>query len=93
MGADRARRIVLLYGAWPVVSLSPDGIVAATHIQQRHRIAFWDALLVEAARIAGATRLLTEDLNAGQLVEGVRIVNPFVTQHEDPGTLIAPGRS
>jgi predicted nucleic acid-binding protein len=43
-----------------------------------HRgFSFWDALIVEAARRAGATRLLTEDLRHGQVIGGVRIENPF----------------
>jgi len=42
-----------------------------------HRLSFWDALIVATATRCGATTLLTEDLNAGQVLEGVRIVNPF----------------
>ena len=42
-------------------------------------ISFWDALIVEAAADAGCKVLLTEDLNDGQRIRGVRIVNPFVS--------------
>jgi predicted nucleic acid-binding protein len=40
-------------------------------------IRFWDALIIAAARKAGADRILTEDLNTGQVISGVRIENPF----------------
>lgn len=43
----------------------------------RHRLALWDALIVEAAVVAAYQTLLTEDLNTGQLINGVEIVNPF----------------
>jgi predicted nucleic acid-binding protein len=41
-------------------------------------ISFWDALIVEAAIKGGADRLLTEDLQHGQVIEGLRIENPFL---------------
>ena len=40
-------------------------------------MSFWDALTVEAARRAGAARLVTEDLQAGRRFAGVLIDNPF----------------
>jgi predicted nucleic acid-binding protein len=38
----------------------------------------WDALIIAAASADGATELLTEDLQHGQTIEGVRISNPVV---------------
>jgi predicted nucleic acid-binding protein len=40
-------------------------------------LSFWDALIVVTAAKCGATVLYTEDLNHGQEILGVRIVNPF----------------
>ncbi len=42
--------------------------------------------MIEAARVAGAQRLLTEDMQNGRVIEGVRIENPFVAadQRDDP---------
>jgi predicted nucleic acid-binding protein len=51
--------------------------VAASKLEERHAISFWDALVLEAARRCGATRFLTEDLQAGRRIGGVRIENPF----------------
>lgn len=45
-------------------------------------LSFWDALVVVAASHSGAGILYTEDLNNGQVLRGVRVVNPFY------GTLI-----
>jgi predicted nucleic acid-binding protein len=42
-----------------------------------HRTAFWDAMLWGAAQPAGVRHLLTEDLQDGFELAGVRFVNPF----------------
>lgn len=72
-----AREVVERYSTWRVVTIEPSLIRAASHIHERHRISFWDALIVQAAIVAGASTLLTEDLHAGQSIEGVRVVDPF----------------
>lgn len=72
-----AREVIELYAAWPVVVLGPTLILNASRLHEGGGIAFWDALIVEAARVAGAERLLTEDLADGAVIAGVRIENPF----------------
>jgi predicted nucleic acid-binding protein len=49
----------------------------AFQIEDEARIGFWDALIVAAAVRAGATCILSEDLNPGQTIAGIRIENPF----------------
>jgi predicted nucleic acid-binding protein len=77
MHRTTARRIVTLYAEWPVVQVDVPLILAASELEERHALSFWDALIVESARRAGAARLLTEDLQHGQVVAGVTIENPF----------------
>ena len=72
-----AREIVALYGAWPLVRVDLPLILTASALEERHRLSFWDALVIEAAKRAGATRLVTEDLQAGRTIGAVRIENPF----------------
>ena len=71
-----ARAIVDSYTIW-CVDTTPAEISAAFGIEDAAGIGFWDALIVAAARKAGAERILSEDLNPGQMIAGVRIVNPF----------------
>lgn len=78
MSRRAAREIVALYGAWPLVQVDLPLILTASQLEERHKLSFWDALVVEAARRAGATRLVTEDLQGGRLIGGVRIENPFL---------------
>jgi len=47
-------------------------------IQDRYRLSYWDSLIVAAARSAGCRYLLTEDLQTGQTVEGIEVLNPFL---------------
>ena len=49
----------------------------ALDIQARWRFGFYDSLIVAAALSAGCGTLLTEDLQHGQRIEGLTIVNPF----------------
>jgi predicted nucleic acid-binding protein len=72
-----ARELVALYAAWPVMQVDVPMILAASELEERQTLSFWDALIVEAARRSGATRLLTEDLQHGRVVDGIRIDNPF----------------
>jgi predicted nucleic acid-binding protein len=64
--------------AWPLVMIDYPSIRAAVGLAAQARISFWDALVVVAAARAGAAILYTEDLNHGQEILGVRIVNPFL---------------
>jgi len=72
-----ARRVVRTYQAWPVQVVDVADILAAAELEERHQMSFWDALIVVAARRAGADRIMTEDLQAGRQLEGVTIENPF----------------
>jgi predicted nucleic acid-binding protein len=53
-----------------------DNLSAALAVK-KHRLAFWDAMLWGAAQRAGVRHLLTEDLQDGFELAGVRFVNPF----------------
>lgn len=82
MRPAEAGEIVALYSTWPVVTLDPTIILAAIRLNEERSISFWDALIVEAARVAGATRVLSEDLADGQDFDGVRIASPFRSRSE-----------
>ena len=77
MRRDEAAEVVALYGTWPVIQIGVPVILGAVQLEAEHRLSFWDALIVEAARLAGATRLATEDLQHGRQLAGVRIEDPF----------------
>lgn len=73
-----AREVVSAYGAWIREPTTAETVLRATDIAELAQISFWDALIVAAAEQVGATQLLSEDLNDGQLIAGIRIVNPLL---------------
>ena len=73
---EMARLVVSSYAIW-CTETTPTEIAAAFRIEDESRIGFWDALIVSSAARSGATRILTEDLTAGQRIAGVLIENPF----------------
>lgn len=66
--------------SWRPVQLDEVMLENAWDVQDRFQPSFWDALIVAAARAAGCGYLLTEDLQNGQVLDDLRIVNPFLHQ-------------
>lgn len=77
MPPSKARTIVAAYGEWCDVATEPQLIVAASRLEEGHTLAFWDALIVQAAIRAGAERLVSEDLQHGRCFGPLTIDNPF----------------
>lgn len=74
-----ARQAVAELARLPVVAINAALVETATRTSDDHHLSYWDALIIEAAAGAGCERVMSEDLNDGQVVSGVRIVNPFVS--------------
>lgn len=60
-----------------VVADSLDMLIAAVHLHQRHRLSFWDALILQAAQSAGCTQVLSEDLQHNLRLDNLVVLNPF----------------
>jgi predicted nucleic acid-binding protein len=73
----KARGIIENYRYWQVEQISPATILSASEIEERYMLSFWDSLIIAAASKANATRILTEDLNHGQVIAGILVENPF----------------
>ncbi|MGQ0835362.1 MAG: PIN domain-containing protein [Gammaproteobacteria bacterium] len=73
-----AREVVSTYGAWIHEPTTADTVLRATDIAEMAQISFWDALIIAAAEQAGAAQLYSEDLNDGQSIAGVKVVNPLL---------------
>ncbi len=77
LSIEEAEEVLNLLGILPIIDLDFRMVRHAIEIHRQHGIAYWDALIVAAAHRAECTRILTEDLNAGQSYSGVSVVNPF----------------
>ena len=60
-----------------VVTVTIELISQAIDIHIQNNISFWDALIVAAAASANCGKVLTEDMNDGQTISGVKISNPY----------------
>jgi predicted nucleic acid-binding protein len=72
-----AREVIRNYSLWQTETIDSSDVLRASEIEEAHQIGFWDALIVVAGAKGGASLLLSEDLNAGQVIAGVVIENPF----------------
>lgn len=72
-----AKRDVRRWQNLEVVTVSCRLIEEAIDVSVGNQMSFWDGLILAAARAAECTELLTEDLNDGQIINAVRVVNPF----------------
>jgi predicted nucleic acid-binding protein len=75
---EEARAEVRDLLAWNPVVADAAQLERGWKIQDRYRLSYWDALIVAAAKAASCRYLLTEDLQAGQELDGIEVVNPFL---------------
>jgi len=73
-----AREVVRTYGVWVHHATTVETVTRATELSELARISFWDALIVASAEEVDAEELLSEDLNDGEAIAGIKIVNPLV---------------
>lgn len=77
LDASLARSKVEIFSRFTVVVPQAADILAAIDLHRLNRISYWDALILHCARQAGCSVLLTEDMQHGQTIDGLHIVNPF----------------
>jgi predicted nucleic acid-binding protein len=73
-----AQKRVETFSLTNIVRIEANDVIAVIELHRLRQISFWDALIVHAARISGATVLYSEDLQHKSVLGGVRIVNPFI---------------
>lgn len=73
---ESAQYVVQLYSHW-CSETTANEVQAAFSIERTAQISFWDAFIVASALKCGATRILSEDMNHGQIIAGIEIANPF----------------
>ena len=70
-------RIAVWRDVFDVHGAAGEDVELALDAVRDHRLGFWDALLWATARRVGVSTLLSEDLQDGRVLAGVRFVNPF----------------
>ena len=75
--SQEASQIVSDLSEWTVHRPTVSSILGAIRIQTRNHVSFWDALIIQSATELGCATIWSEDLNPGQVYEGIRIENPL----------------
>lgn len=71
------------YSRWNPRPVDMEVLRRAHQIEARFKLSWWDSLIVAAAQLQGCAVLYTEDLHHGALFDGVRVVNPFLSQVQE----------
>lgn len=78
LAAELAKQRVEVFARLQVVEPKVADILAAIDLHRLYGFSFWDSLILCCAKQSGCRILLSEDMQHGQVIEGVRIVNPFL---------------
>ncbi len=80
-----------LAGLMPIVATTGEHVRAAAAFAEAHRLQFWDSVIWQVARSAGAVFLLSEDMQDGLSLDGLTVLNPFNPANADRlENLLAP---
>jgi len=86
LSPEEARADVRDLLTWRPTRMDAAMLEDAWWLEGRFLLSHWDALIVAAARALGCRRLLTEDLQHGQDLDGLLVVDPFDTAAQDTAT-------
>lgn len=87
--AEAERSLTNYARSWTVHSLTAAIVLEAIRGVQRHRLSYWDALIWATAKLNQVPYVLTEDMQHGLFLEGVRFQNPFAPEFDL--ALLEPG--
>jgi len=74
---EQAVTLIESFRRFPVQEISVLLMTRALATRERFQISYWDAAILEAAKLQGCMTVLSEDLNDGQDYDGVVVENPF----------------
>jgi predicted nucleic acid-binding protein len=75
--AQAMQQVSLFAAAWPVLDLTPQIVLEAARGVRDYGLSYYDAQMWAAARLNQIPVLFSEDFQDGQVLEGVRFVDPF----------------
>lgn len=78
LDTEIARSQVEFYAQFQVVEPKVADVLGAINVHRLYGMSYWDSLILHSAKQAGCSVLLSEDMQHGQVVDGVRIENPFL---------------
>jgi len=74
---EQASGLVEAYLRFQTQEITKELLLAALSTKVRFAISYWDAAIIEAARVSGCDTVVSEDLSDEQDYDGIRVENPF----------------
>ena len=78
LSKKKAESYISTLFAWNPQPLDISVITNAWRIEKRYKFSFWDSMILSAAQKSMCDFILSEDLQDGQIVDEIRVINPFV---------------
>lgn len=75
--AEAVAEVARFQNMFRVIAVSVEVLNLALELMQAHQMTIWDAQIVAAASVSGASVVLTEDAQSQPIIHGVRYANPF----------------
>ncbi len=77
---EEAVALIASWKRFPIQEVTVTLLDAALIARDRWQLSYWDAAIIEAARLSGCEFVLSENLNHGQNFDGVTVLNPFLDE-------------
>ncbi len=77
LSVDEALEFLSYISVLEIVYPDEHLVFSAARKLKHNQISFWDAKIIQAARISGCATLFSEDLQGGSEIDGVKVINPF----------------
>jgi predicted nucleic acid-binding protein len=77
MPTATARKYIANFHHWCPLAVGHSVIEAAWEVQDRFSFNWWDCLIIAAAHLSDCGYILTEDLQHGQYLDGLFVLDPF----------------
>lgn len=91
LSPDEAWDDVEMLLTWNPLPIDRSLLQAGREIERRHRVSWWDSLIVAAARLQGCSLLLSEDLQDGAVIAGVTVRSPFTLASAEASAVYRTG--
>jgi len=75
----KVKLMITLLNEYELVDTDLTFVSKALDICKLYKFSFWDSLIVACALISKCNYLFTEDLQHNQKIEGLQIINPFIS--------------
>ncbi len=78
LSPEIAKKEIQLLSTIEIIEIDFDLVIQAIDLSEKYKLSYWDSLIIAAAAKSKSTTLFSEDLHHNQVIETVRVINPFI---------------